>query len=51
MANTTGWEILCPMAFTAEWNGGTHQDDITLITGPRRTRTSTTSSLATSATG
>ena len=30
MANTTGWEILCPMAFTAEWNGGVMQDDITL---------------------
>ena len=22
MANTTGWEMLCPMGFTAEWNGG-----------------------------
>jgi putative spermidine/putrescine transport system substrate-binding protein len=22
MANTSGWEILCPVAFTAEWNGG-----------------------------
>ncbi len=30
MANTTGWEILCPMGFTAEWNGGRHQQDITL---------------------
>ena len=30
MANTTGWEILCPMAFTAEWNGGLMQSDITL---------------------
>ena len=30
MANTTGWELLCPMAFTAEWNGGLHQQDITL---------------------
>ncbi len=29
MANTTGWELLCPMAFTAEWNGGTNQRDIT----------------------
>ena len=28
MANTTGWEILCPVGFTAEWNGGVHQDDI-----------------------
>ncbi len=30
MANTTGWEILCPIGFTAEWNGGTTPDDITL---------------------
>ena len=30
MANTTGWEVLCPVGFTAEWNGGTHQNDITL---------------------
>jgi hypothetical protein len=30
MANTTGWEILCPMGFTAEWNGGPSQNDITL---------------------
>ncbi len=22
MANTPGWEILCPFGFTAEWNGG-----------------------------
>ena len=29
MANSTGWEILCPMAFTAEWNGGRNQADIT----------------------
>ena len=31
MANTTGWEILCPMAFTAEWNGGVMQDDIKMV--------------------
>ena len=30
MANTTGWELLCPVGFTAEWNGGTGQGDITL---------------------
>ncbi|NEX94372.1 DUF6065 family protein [Caulobacter sp. 17J65-9] len=30
MANTTGWEMLCPMSFTAEWNGGPTQNDITL---------------------
>jgi hypothetical protein len=29
MANTSGWEILCPVGFTAEWNGGVHQDAIT----------------------
>jgi Family of unknown function (DUF6065) len=30
MANSTGWEILCPVGFTAEWNGGIQQTDITL---------------------
>lgn len=30
MANTTGWEILCPFTFTAEWNGGPQQSDITI---------------------
>ena len=30
MANTTGWELLCPMAVTLEWNGGLAQGDITL---------------------
>jgi hypothetical protein len=30
MANSTGWELLCPMSFTAEWNGGQQQEDITL---------------------
>jgi len=34
MANSTGWEILCPMSFTAEWNGGVHQDDIVLDAQP-----------------
>ena len=29
MANSTGWEILCPMAFTIGWNGGAHQQDLT----------------------
>ncbi len=29
MANTTGWEILCPVGFTATWNGGNRQEDIT----------------------
>jgi Family of unknown function (DUF6065) len=30
MANCTGWEILCPMGFTAEWDGGRDQKAITL---------------------
>jgi hypothetical protein len=30
MANCSGWELLCPVAFTAEWNGGVMQSDITL---------------------
>ena len=30
MANTTGWELLCPMGFAAEWNGGPLQTDIVL---------------------
>jgi hypothetical protein len=30
MANSTGWEILCPVGFTAAWNGGIEQSDITL---------------------
>jgi hypothetical protein len=29
MANTSGWEILCPVGFTAEWTGGPRADDIT----------------------
>ena len=28
MANSTGWEILCPTSFTAEWNGGIQTSDI-----------------------
>lgn len=31
MANTTGWEILCPYGFTVEWNGGLATTDITII--------------------
>jgi hypothetical protein len=30
MANTTGWELLCPVGFVAEWNGGKLKEDITL---------------------
>lgn len=28
VANTTGWELLCPVGFTAEWNGGPRVQDI-----------------------
>jgi hypothetical protein len=31
MANTTGWEILCPFGFTAEWNGGMQTSDLAVI--------------------
>ena len=31
MANTSGWEILCPVGFTAEWNGGQNKEDITFV--------------------
>ena len=30
MANSSGWEILCPVGFTAEWTGGLSADDIIL---------------------
>lgn len=30
MANTSGWELLSPVGFTAEWTGGIHQQDIRL---------------------
>jgi hypothetical protein len=30
MANTFGWELLCPFGFTAEWTGHPHQDAITI---------------------
>jgi len=30
MANTTGWELLCPMGFSASWNGGANQADISV---------------------
>jgi hypothetical protein len=32
MANSSGWEILCPVGLTIEWNGGLMEDAIT-ITG------------------
>lgn len=28
VANTTGWELLCPVSFTASWNGGPRAADI-----------------------
>jgi hypothetical protein len=28
VANTSGWEILCPVGFTAEWDGGPSQSSI-----------------------
>lgn len=28
MANSSGWEILCPVGFTVEWNGEAHQSGI-----------------------
>jgi hypothetical protein len=28
VANTTGWEILCPISFTASWTGGPRIEDI-----------------------
>jgi hypothetical protein len=31
MANTSGWELLCPYGFTAEWNGGPAAADLTVI--------------------
>jgi len=32
IANSNGWDILAPFEFTAEWNGGLHQNDIRLWT-------------------
>ncbi|MDR1989189.1 MAG: DUF6065 family protein [Acidobacteriaceae bacterium] len=31
IANTHGWEIFCPVAFEAEWNGGDGKDDIRVV--------------------
>jgi hypothetical protein len=28
IANAHGWEIFCPVAFAAEWNGGASKDDV-----------------------
>lgn len=36
VANTYGWYVLCPMDFTAEWNGGPFETDlnVTIINPP-----------------
>ena len=36
VANTYGWYVLCPMDFTAEWNGGPLESDlvVTIINAP-----------------
>jgi hypothetical protein len=36
VANTYGWYVLCPMDFTAEWNGGSLESDliVTVINPP-----------------
>jgi hypothetical protein len=31
IANAHGWEIRCPVAFEAEWNGGSKKDDIHVV--------------------
>jgi hypothetical protein len=30
VANTYGWNVLCPNTFTAHWNGGPNQEDIAI---------------------
>jgi hypothetical protein len=39
VANTCGWYVLCPMDFTAEWNGGPLESDlvVTIINPPEST--------------
>ncbi|MEH6487435.1 DUF6065 family protein [Hyphomonas oceanitis] len=32
MANSTGWEILCPMDIKIQWNGGPKKEDINFLT-------------------
>lgn len=34
MANTSGWEVLCPGGLTVEWNGGIQQEDIQIRADP-----------------
>lgn len=37
MANTTGWELLCPFGFEAEWDGGLGADSIRFKPDPDAT--------------
>ena len=34
IANAHGWEVLCPVAFDAHWNGGSNPGDVTIRLGP-----------------
>lgn len=34
IANSHGWELLCPWGFEAEWNGGTAAGDVTIHPDP-----------------
>lgn len=34
IANASGWELLCPAAFTATWRGGDALDALTIFAGP-----------------
>ncbi len=34
IANTGGWELLCPLGFTATWDGGLGTDAIDLVADP-----------------
>src|SRR5690242_11771717 len=31
IANAHGWEVRCPVAFEAEWNGGSNKEDVQII--------------------
>ena len=37
MANRYGWEILCPVSFTAIWNGGPATDGVVVLADPDTT--------------
>ena len=40
VANTSGWDLLCPISFSATWNGGPRGRDVKLVptgdTTPKR---------------